>query len=613
MHTGAIRYRVADFLKRYPPFEWMEEPELLQLVGGGKVKFHESDEYVFSAGEPHGQYVFVIQQGAVELTGWSGDRPQLLDIRGPGDLIGLERFCGQSVCSCSARTTSDVLLYAVPAAELEALLARHPRALQFVKAHALGLAAGELPSENRSAARPVLDTARLELLTCLPDDTLPVIARRMHAAGSGVISVVDASRRLLGVITPARILDAVARLQQEPNPTAATLMATQVPCRPTEAAAADCLLAHAGGQGEVLAITADGSRDGPLVAVITAQEIDAAFSDQPAGLVRAIGHALNRRELRILNQRARRFAAHQLTSPQAVEWLPGFLARIDSAIVSRLLALSGPLPAECCWFGIGATARGELLAPVAPRVGLAWETGDEFELTRRFHDLSAALLDCGYSLPRGNPHHDPVWPCAPLAAWKERYSAWVRDPVGARAYLYRSFLDLAPLKGCSDVVANLKAHLLEEVSRERGFLWVLANDSLSQLPPLTFYHDLVVDESGNQNEVLRLKKNALNPLVDAARVLGLEAGSPALTGTIARLRHAAGRYPEQRQIMTGAIAAFQVALLHQGRCGIREHSDGSELNPATLSRYDQQLLKGGFRAIFRLLEFTESRLAQELS
>src|SRR5688500_12027561 len=47
VNTSVIQYRVADFLKRYAPFDSLPDQDLLDLAGSGRVKFHESEEYVY--------------------------------------------------------------------------------------------------------------------------------------------------------------------------------------------------------------------------------------------------------------------------------------------------------------------------------------------------------------------------------------------------------------------------------------------------------------------------------------------------------------------------------------------------------------------------------------
>jgi hypothetical protein len=114
MQTSVILHRVADFLKQYPPFDALSSADLLDLAGSGRVKFHESEEFIYWQGDPKGPFVWVIQQGRVDLL----DGETLRDVLGAGDLVGLDRLT-------SARTASDVILYALDAAKFEALAGRY--------------------------------------------------------------------------------------------------------------------------------------------------------------------------------------------------------------------------------------------------------------------------------------------------------------------------------------------------------------------------------------------------------------------------------------------------------------------------------------------------------
>ena len=89
METSAISYRVADFLKRHAPFNSVDDVDLLALAGGGRVRFHEPNEYILWQGEPHRYQVFVLQQGTVSLWDESAEGARLRDIRGAGDMLGI--------------------------------------------------------------------------------------------------------------------------------------------------------------------------------------------------------------------------------------------------------------------------------------------------------------------------------------------------------------------------------------------------------------------------------------------------------------------------------------------------------------------------------------------
>ena len=64
------------------------------------------------------------------------------------------------------------------------------------------------------------------------------------------------------------------------------------------------------------------------------------------------------------------------------------------------------------------------------------------------------------------------------------------------------------------------------------------------------------------------------------------------------------RLPKSESIFREAADSLRVMLYHKARAGIRRQAGGAELDPASLSRYDRQVLKSGFESILRLLEFT---------
>jgi CBS domain-containing protein len=136
------------------------------------------------------------------------------------------------------------------------------------------------------------------------------------------------------------------------------------------------------------------------------------------------------------------------------------------------------------------------------------------------------------------------------------------------------------------------------------FLQVLANDCMTSLPPLTFFHDAVVNEVGEETSVFRLERNALLPLVDVGRVFGIAAKRVLASSTLERFALARALMPEHESIFRNAAETFRIVLWQQGRIGISQGTDGAELPPALLSRFDRQILKSGFRSILRLLEFT---------
>jgi CBS domain-containing protein len=604
MDTADISYRVADFLKKHPPFHAIEDEDLLALASHGRVRFHEANEYVLWQGEPHKTHIFVIQQGTVSLWDEAGDRAELRDVRGPGDMLGIERFNGARSVLHSARSASDVVIYAFGASDFEVLLDKYQHARRYVSAHGGVTVDYQPPGERRQPQDIFLHDVVQEkaLPSCSSGVSVREAARRMRAAGADAIAVVDSSDNVRAVLTASWFLDWMADADGDVEQAIEGLLQTALPSLALNASVTDGVLTMGAANTPALALTEDGTPAGRLHAVVTARDLVAVFGDQPAPILQEIRRASSTEALRRLNHRARALALRHLTSAASVDWLARFTHLVDAAILGRVVALAGQEHLGACWCFCGSSGRAESLHLVQPQVVLIADDGERSgPAYQRVLDL---LAECDY-LPRPDEFDEFFgghFCVADAREWKKRYSAWVRDPVRQEVYRARSLFDLRPVHGRQALWHEVAAALTDAVDHD--FVTVLANDCLSNLPPLTFFQDLVVEESGERSAVFRLEKSALLPLVDVGRVFGMAAGKALGTSTHERFATARALLPEHESIFREAADTLSVVLWQQGRIGISQRSGGLELPPALLSRHDRQVLKSGFRSILRLIEFT---------
>ena len=195
LRSSSIYYRVADFLKEFPPFSFVGEEDLLRLAGSGRVKFHASDEYVYWQGHKPGRFIFVIQQGTLKLVDESHQAEVLQDVLGEGDTIGAEPLAGKSEYQYSAKTTSDVIIYALLATEFEGLAERYPRFARYIESNFF-VAPVDITSKSTDGAAtgpggawlPVDFLAR-RMLTCAGGTPLQEAAGRMRRHGRDTIVV----------------------------------------------------------------------------------------------------------------------------------------------------------------------------------------------------------------------------------------------------------------------------------------------------------------------------------------------------------------------------------------------------------------------------------------
>jgi signal-transduction protein with cAMP-binding, CBS, and nucleotidyltransferase domain len=538
MKTSVIRHRVADFLRRHAPFDALSEDDLLALAGSGRVRFHESEEYVLRQGEAKGAMTWVVQQGRVEMLEESSGGEQLSDVRGEGDVLGLELLAGKTGSPYSARTATDVILYGVASAELEALIAKYPAVERFVSAQT-----------SMSGIR-----------------------------GFGRSSWLDAE-------APSREFLA-ARQGKEPGEEGTTAT--------TRWAVGEMVRT---GNEEVEA-------GGGLT--LSSWELALFCGYDAPRMVREIRESGSTVEVATLAKRAVRMVVDAVGQPTDVDDCRRLGAAVTKAIAEscirqaeqRVKAAGLQAPSgRHCWVMWGASGRGDRVRPGAPNVAVIHEEGDEEWYAAMAMSVAGKLISSGTAIS------DPSWPhgfqrSMSVEAWRALYADTIRNPLGYDLYGRRELFDLAPLAGDADVMRAAQDGIPREFRENDTTLAILANDTLGQLPPMTFFHGLVLELDGAQRETFDIGKSAITPISDSARVFALSRGRVETADTLARLDAAAGDFPEGARVLGEAAEAFRAALYYQAVTG------SPEIRPGQLRKIDQVLLKSAFSAIQRLLEFT---------
>lgn len=639
MKASTISYRVADFLRRHPPFDAVPESELRGLAAGGRVKFHEDGEILYRQGQSLDRYVYVIQQGTVRLLEETGRGEALLDLLGEGDLFGLSRFAGSEVHTHTARSESEVMVYALPVAEFEVLAREHPRVSRFLAAFLsvsntytpIGKEAKDreesvvgsypLPWVQRPCCAE--EVVRRHVPSCAPDLTLREAARRMRREQRPFLVVAERDGRYLGLVTDHDLGTRVAGGEATADAPVREVLHPGVEFAPPGLDVGAYLAWLIRARGDYLLITEHGDSGSPGVGVVGPDNFVGWGGTDVLAVARRLRSAGSLSELGDLRNRAETLIAGALTGRRVTMTLAGLADAFNALMFDRLQALiraemeeGGMTPPGLshAWLLFGTAARRETLTRFHLDHGLVYadpppERAQEVrtyfrELAQR---VSLGLLACGFHNSAQTIVAGQLSGCRSLEEWGQAYAAWVHDPILNRAYTATNFFDLRVVAGDRALESELRLRIAAALRANPNFIGLLANDSMVNLPPLTFYNGMVVRDEGTYEETLDLYRGLIQPLVDVARVLTLEYGDGAPLPTMERLAAAASRLPEAEALLTEARETMRIALYHRARTALVHHTDGSSLDPAELDKYNRQLLKSGFRTILRLLHFVSGR------
>ena len=309
------------------------------------------------------------------------------------------------------------------------------------------------------------------------------------------------------------------------------------------------------GRTERLAITGNGTPD----ATVTASELALFCGHNPVRLVREIRNASGLAELIPLLRLATRLVLEGLAQPLDVD----DCCRIGSELVAAaaeacirlasadILAAGIDLPrAAFCWVMFGESARGDLLRPALPTIAAVYDDSDAAsgpgdsmyfaavagETISWFH--ACGLDGSGLFWPEGSR------PCMPLSEWRRFYCETIREPLANGLYERREFFDVRLLSGEVSTLKNLEDEIVSEFRAHELTVRLLANDTLANLPPLTFFRGLVLGLDGVHRESFDIYTTAVAPIAAAARVLAISRGRIAAVNTLERLEAARADFPD---------------------------------------------------------------------
>jgi len=634
MKTSSISLRVADFLKQQPPFDQIEEEDLIALAGEGRVKFHEGGEIVYEEGDDRGRYAYVVHKGTVNLFRPSPRGEDLVDVRVEGDLLGF--VWNQDMPHRSnARTAGDTILYALPIAKLRELGEQYeavgtyfreyfgdgvgsPRSAPAAPENARGI--DERPVHWLQKTKPVNDRASNRLLTFSLNEPIREVAKRLAPGLQEAIVAVDSQMRPMGVITESDLSGQVATGEVSVDAPAQEIASRRVITVRPGMNAGQLILEMLAQRLHHLVVTEDGTPNTPVIGIISDRSIQMLHGSIPTFLAKEIFVAESAQALAMLRNRADELLLHYIEGDSPVFWLSDFVSEVDGALTERAISLSRRKlleqgltepPVRWAWLAMHSEGRKERLLRSNQRTAIIHDELPPGEVenaqnwfARLANEVTAMLAPCGFDLdPDGRMAINPEWRGS-LQQWKNRYARWINHPIENNILTLTPYFDARTVCGDASLLDHLRIHIQECIHQNRHFMPLLANDAMDNLPPVTIFRDSVMDQSGTLWTCIDTKLHAMLPLVDIARVFALQLNMEDSTFTPLRFKRVGRHLLEQRDLFEEAAEAFSHAIRLQTRVGLRRGDDGQYVKPEELPKAEVQRCKSIFKIIVRLMEFS---------
>lgn len=476
-------------------------------------------------------------------------------------------------------------------------------------------------AEENQFFRPVKEFCQRQVVTCAADASLvdTVAIMRERNISSVVVSDNDTP---IGIFTDRDLRNKVVAKGLEP----ASLRVRDVMNSPLAVIGEEDFLYEALYRMSRQKIHRLGVVDsaGKLAGIITDTDILKLQAHSPHQLVLDIEKADDLDALRELHHRIQALVLHLVGTGIRTRDMVRLIANLNDQIVLRLIALLrtdrfADLPESFAFVVMGSEGRSEQTLSTDQDNALVYAD----DLTQvdidRLEEFSRVLIDSLIAIgvppcPGGIMAKNAEWRRS-LDQWKHEISRWFNTPTPENIMKGSMFVDLRTLYGDPGLEHSLKAHMLEHVRKDKGFLMRMAQNMMGFKPPLGWLGRIKAERSGEHRGTIDIKKAGIFAVTDGVKALALEAGKLD-GGTHERLASlvAAGVIKAGEAEDVEESFEFMVQMRLRGHVeAIRAGATPSNhILLAQLNRMEQARLKSALEGVGRFQRFIKHHFSLDL-
>ncbi len=630
---NTISFRIADFLRHYPPFSSLATHELEAFSEEITILYKEKDAVVFDVDDPPHPHFYVVHKGAVAL--WNTQEDVVLDICDEGDIFGLRPLMANETYKLTAKAEEESILYAIPIERFRPFASKNQRISDFLvesfasntrnpysKDHKGQLLGDTIRFNPDTAGARLLDLQAVqyskEIVSSSPDSTIQDIAARMSEKGIGAM-LIEKEGLPQGIITDKDIRNKIATGQFPISTTAESIMSSPVITYPTQLTVTQAQMAMMKSNISHLVLTLDGTVNTKAVGILSKHDIMLSLGNNPAVLVKAIKRAKTFEEIKPIRNGVQNLLRGYLQQNIPMALTAKIISELNDACIQQIVQLSlqkmpSSPPVKFAWLAMGSQGRSEQLLHTDQDNALLFEDvpEDTLEATQGYFltlsgHITTGLHEIGYAYcPADMMASNPKW-CQSLSGYKKMTTKWITNPGPDEVLLSSIFFDYNRAYGDKELVSELSSFIFRTVKKYPIFLSHLAKSALMNPSPTGFFRQFLVEQDGEHKDFFDLKQRALMPLVDAARVLILSHTVTDISNTWERFEKLAELEPNNRETYLSCSYASKALLRFRTKQGLLHNDSGRYISLEQLNKEEKMKLKRTFKTIKEIQELLNVR------
>jgi CBS domain-containing protein len=625
---NTISQRVADFLKNFPPFSFLNQRDVEIISEQITIIYKEKDSIIFGVNEDTHDSFYVVHKGAVALR--SEEQTEILDMCDEGDIFGLRPLIANENYKMEARTYEETILYAIPITTFKPYALENKAVGNFLiqsfasntlnpfsKSHR-----GKLYGEEIETDTKLLDLQEVKyskkIISCNPTNSAKEVAKIMYDKNVGAILVVENSLPI-GIITDKDLRNKIVTGQFPITTPASEIMTTPVITYPTKMTVTQAQIAMMKSDISHLCLTLDGTTNTKAVGMLTKHDVMVSIGNNPAVLLSAIKRAKKFKKIKLIRSNITQLLQGYLDQNIPMTLISKIISELNDACTKQVIAIvlnkmDSPPPVKFSWLAMGSQGRNEQLLQTDQDNALIYEdVPEEIEAQTKKYFLEMAskitkgLFEIGYEYcPAEMMASNPNW-CLSLSECKNKVHHWITNTGKNEVLLSFIFFDYSLVYGDRELVNDLSEYIFEEVKANPTFYIHLVSGALQSPSPTGFFREFLLEQDGANKDFFNIKNRALMPLADAARVLILSHSVKSISNTAERFEKLAELEPQNSELYLACAYSYKALLKFRTKQGLLHNDSGQYIALDRLSKAEKIKLKSTFKTIKELQEIIRVR------
>jgi CBS domain-containing protein len=630
---NTIAEHIADFLKKYPPFDNLTFQELSEISSSIRVINLEKHKTLFKINDVLHDSFYVVASGVIHLSVIADAEETLLNKCYEGDIFGLRPFFAKNNYMMTAKAREESIIYAIPIATFRPFVANNSEVLDFLL-HSFATNSNNPGDKENLRGKLIADNvyyseqeSEIQYFQSLTYNASPVIA-----APSGILqdiaqvmtnalstSVIICENDLpVGIVTNTDMCSKIATGRFPISITLDKIMSSPVVTVVENISLAEAQLLMLKYNVTHLCVTQDGTDKSVVKGIISEHDLIVAQASNPGVLIKEIKRSQTTKDLKEIRERLTELVQKAIHKNIPLSRINILASEINLAILKRSVELSildlGSPPARYAWLSIGSQGRKEQLLPTDQDSILIFEdvTAEKYRDVKDYFlklgkRATSILEKVGYEpCPNGHIGSNMLW-CKSLTDWTKQYNSWMNTPGENSNELSSIFFDFEIVIGEKKIEEAIENVVFNNLKNNTLFFDFLGNDALKKNSPLTFFKKFNVEEKGPNKDKFDIKTRALMPLIDGARLFSLNYNLRGINNTYLRFKQLAIADPKNSEIYLNCSEAFLILSKYRTLEGLKNDNSGQYINLQELSKVDKEILKNALAPMDELEDLIKNK------